>query len=285
MKKFILGLIQGTATFLSWLGPKAASPLLQRLFLRPVPRPQHEREQGIMAQATVQRVRFDAEREIPLYTWGKSGPLVVLVHGWSGRGSQLSGYVAPLLATGFRVAAFDAPGHGLADGKEGAIPWWVRSLHLAKEHLGPIHAVLAHSLGTAAATRAQFEGLGAKALVYVAPPDNPGNYLYTAAEVLGFSAQAAALAHAEIEASFGVSMADYQARVLGPQMQAPLLVFHDEGDQEVLFSEGQALVSHWPNSELRSFHGLGHNRILREPAVLSGAVEFFLQALEPQAVK
>lgn len=283
MKNVILGLIKGTATFLSWLGPKAASPMLQRLFLSPMPRPLHKRELAIMERAQVQRVAFDARREIPLYTWGERGPLILLVHGWSGRGSQLSGYVEALLAKGFRVAAFDAPGHGLADGKLAALPWWTRSALLAKEHLGPIHGVLAHSLGTAAVTRAQADGLDAKALVYVAPPENPGNYLYKTAETLGFSRAAATLAQAEIEARFSVTMDDFQGRVLGPQMGAELQVFHDEGDQEVLFSEGEALVSHWPNARLQSFHGLGHNRILREPAVLSGAVSFFTESLAQQA--
>lgn len=279
MKKLILGLIKGTATLLSWIGPRAASPLLQRLFLSPVPRPLHPREQAVMAQAKTQRVSFDGRREIPLYSWGETGPLILLVHGWSGRGSQLSGYVAPLLAQGFRVAAFDAPGHGLADGKLAAMPWWVRSALLVKEHLGPVEGVLAHSLGTSAVTRAQADGLGARALVYVAPPEDPGSYLYKTAETLGFSLQAAALAQAEIEARFQVTMADYLGRNLGPSMDAPLQVFHDEGDQEVLFSEGQALVSHWPGAKLQSFHGLGHNRILREPAVLSGAVDFFTETL------
>ena len=283
MKKFILGLIKGAATVLSWVGPKAASPMLQRIFLSPLPRPLHARELSIMERAKTQKVAFDARREIPLYTWGEEGPLILLVHGWSGRGSQLSGYVDALLAKGFRVAAFDAPGHGLAGGKLAALPWWVRSTQLAKEHLGPIHGVLAHSLGTAAVTRAQADGLDAKALVYVAPPENPGSYLHKTAETLGFSKAAATLAQTEIEARFGITMLDYQGRTLGPQMNAALQVFHDEGDQEVLFSEGEALVSAWPNARLQSFHGLGHNRILREPAVLSGAVDFFTQSLAQAA--
>jgi hypothetical protein len=137
-------------------------------------------------------------------------------------------------------------------------------------------------LGTAAITRAQADGLGAQALVYVAPPENPGSYLNKTAETLGFSPAAATLAQAEIEARFQVTMSDYMGRTLGPKMAAALQVFHDEGDQEVLFSEGQALVSHWPGAKLESFHGLGHNRILREPAVLSGTVQFFRDSLARQ---
>src|SRR5687767_6768036 len=45
------------------------------------------------------------------HVWG-SGPVVYLVHGWGGRGSQLAPYVEPLTATGHRVVLFDAPAHG-----------------------------------------------------------------------------------------------------------------------------------------------------------------------------
>jgi len=37
---------------------------------------------------------------------------VLLVHGWGGRGAQLASFVEPLVARGFSVLTFDAPGHG-----------------------------------------------------------------------------------------------------------------------------------------------------------------------------
>ena len=48
------------------------------------------------------------------HVWG-AGPVVYLVHGWGGRGSQLASFVEPLLAGGFRVVMFDAPAHGDSD--------------------------------------------------------------------------------------------------------------------------------------------------------------------------
>ena len=45
-------------------------------------------------------------------TSGARGPVVYLVHGWAGRGSQLAGFVEPLTAAGFRAVLFDAPAHG-----------------------------------------------------------------------------------------------------------------------------------------------------------------------------
>ena len=48
------------------------------------------------------------------HVWG-DGPVVYLVHGWGGRGSQLASFVEPLLVAGFRVVMFDAPAHGDSD--------------------------------------------------------------------------------------------------------------------------------------------------------------------------
>jgi len=41
-------------------------------------------------------------------SWGE-GPVVLLVHGGSGWGQQMSVDVEPLVAAGFRVVAWDAP--------------------------------------------------------------------------------------------------------------------------------------------------------------------------------
>jgi hypothetical protein len=43
--------------------------------------------------------------------WGE-GPVVYLQHGWGGHRQQLGALVAPLVAAGYRVVAFDAPSHG-----------------------------------------------------------------------------------------------------------------------------------------------------------------------------
>ena len=41
-----------------------------------------------------------------------TAPAVLLAHGWGGRGVQMQSFVAPLLASGYRVVWFDQPGHG-----------------------------------------------------------------------------------------------------------------------------------------------------------------------------
>ena len=40
------------------------------------------------------------------WSWGE-GPIVLLVHGWNGRATQLGDFVAPLVERGYRVVAYE----------------------------------------------------------------------------------------------------------------------------------------------------------------------------------
>ena len=51
-----------------------------------------------------------------------AGPRILLVHGWGGHAARLRRYVRPLNAAGFRVVAFDAPGHGGSGGGPVSLP-------------------------------------------------------------------------------------------------------------------------------------------------------------------
>lgn len=69
-------------------------------------------------QTAQQRWMHWERRRICLRQWGDpNNPPILLVHGWAGRGSQMGGFVAPLLAQGFSVLAPDLPGHGESAGR------------------------------------------------------------------------------------------------------------------------------------------------------------------------
>jgi pimeloyl-ACP methyl ester carboxylesterase len=55
----------------------------------------------------------------------------------------------------------------------------------------------------------------------------------------------------------------------------PTLVVHDRNDREVGFDQGQAIAEAWPRARLLATEGLGHRRLLRDPAVI-GAVTAFV---------
>jgi pimeloyl-ACP methyl ester carboxylesterase len=56
--------------------------------------------------------------------------------------------------------------------------------------------------------------------------------------------------------------------------KSPLLVFHDPTDREVPWHDAAAIVQAWPGARLVDVARAGHNRILREPAVVAQSVSF-----------
>jgi pimeloyl-ACP methyl ester carboxylesterase len=52
------------------------------------------------------------------------------------------------------------------------------------------------------------------------------------------------------------------------------LVVHAQDDKEVPFSDGERLAGAWPGAALFPVDGVGHRRILRDPSVITAAVNF-----------
>lgn len=69
-----------------------------------------KREEAWRKSATVLGMTT-AYGDVITYRWGRAGdPLVILVHGWSGRGTQLGAFTGPLVNAGYHVIAFDEIG-------------------------------------------------------------------------------------------------------------------------------------------------------------------------------
>src|SRR5258708_21826259 len=112
-------------------------------------------------------------RRIETWVWG-AGPSVLLVHGWGGGGAQLGPLVGPLVARGFSVVTFDAPGHGASDTGTVTIPEITSAIRAVAESRGPLAAVVAHSVGGTASVRALWEGLEAGGGGSLRPAAGPG---------------------------------------------------------------------------------------------------------------
>ena len=258
---------------LSHASPGVASRVAADMFMTPRRHRTPERERALLAGATPFDVRLGDSTTIKAWSWG-SGPVVVLVHGWEGRGSQLTPFVRPLVETGHRVVAFDAPGHGASDGNRSSLPHFTYALRAVVAATEEPHAVIAHSLGCAATTLALRDGMTANRLVFLAPPLEPVDYTARFGEVLALDSEIINRMRLRIEERFLRKWSDYSLSLTAKEMTAPLLVIHDRDDQETYWREGNALASIWPNARLITTEGLGHRRILREPALIEEAVRF-----------
>ena len=262
-----------SARTLSKVAPKLAALWLERIFITPRKFARPEREIHWMAGADTRWVTIDGGTKVPVYTWG-TGPTVLLVHGMSGRASQMAAFVKPLMDQGFQVVAFDAPAHGQADGKQTTLPEIAAVLLQLGEVLGPLHAIVAHSIGAAATTIALSQGMDAGRAVCISAPEDLRAYLHRLARLTGFSEFVADLAQAKLEERTGFEFEALRGRSLAPAMKTPALMFHDKKDRMVPFSEGQTNAARWPGAELIATEGLGHSRILRDQDVIRVAIRF-----------
>jgi pimeloyl-ACP methyl ester carboxylesterase len=270
-------LLRPALAALSAVAPALAAPVAERLFLAPPRHPQPSHEASALASARAMVI--DAGTPITTWTWGH-GPAIVLVHGWGGRGAQLASFVPPFVAAGYSVIAFDAPGHGRSPAPESSLLAFVRAIHAVEKALGPVHGVIAHSIGAAAAACALRDGLRADAAVFLAPPADLTLHADIMLEALGFGRRARELMRERVERRLGVPWSALDVASFAPRMRAPLLVIHDREDAEVPWQEGAIIAQAWPGALLSATSALGHRRLVRDHGVVREAVGFVLAELQ-----
>jgi pimeloyl-ACP methyl ester carboxylesterase len=212
--------------------------------------------------------------------WG-TGPVVYLVHGWGGNGAQLAAFVRPLVAEGFRVVMFDAPAHGQSDpGPAG--PRRTHGVEFGKAldavfaRFGPAEAVIAHSLGAISTyLTLRFGWLSTRRLVLLAPMVAAEPLFDQFQGALGFGARTRRAFDRDLEEFVGIPMREFDAAYQSARVDSvPTLVVHDRGDRQTPWADSARLVASLPEGRLVATDGLGHRRILKDPAVVREVVGF-----------
>jgi len=277
-----LGALQAVA-------PPLAAAWGERLFRTPRRHPTPPRERAWLASATQSFVEA-GDDVLPVWSWGE-GPVVVLAHGWEGRGSQMGALGVGLAGAGFRAVAFDGPGHGGARSRLSSLPQLAAGIAavaaavdppLGPKHppLGPknpVRAIVGHSFGAAAASWAVAQGLNVERLVLLAPPFDLDGYVVQFGDVLGASSRTVAGLVARIERRFAVDWQEARRPALAAARRAPatrVLVVHDRDDAETPWRDGEAVARSWPRAELVTTTGLGHRRLLRSAEVIRRVADF-----------
>ena len=263
--------IRAGMRLLSWLAPQKAESLALDLFATP-------RRPGLSAdpEAGIAGHRFTIEsggKRLAVWDWGR-GPTVILTHGWSGHSGQMAAFVGPLVRAGYYVVAFDHPAHGQSEGTRATYLDVSAALTAVARRVGPVHAVIGHSFGCTATILSLSRGLPVERAVLVAPPADSPTYARAFGRALGLTDARIEGMVERIRRAVGGDLSALDARHLVASLSTRALVIHDEGDREVPFANGQAIAAAWPGARFEAVKGLGHNRLLRDPAVVARAVEF-----------
>ena len=253
------------------ISPRAAAAVVFQLFRRTAPR-----RQPRFTPPPDSVEHFDAGgHRLASYVWAGGGPTVVLVHGWNGTSGDLSAFVGPLRDTGRRVVAIDLPAHGRSSGRFSDLPQTVDAVEAVLRREPNVEAVIAHSFGVPATVLAAARGVPLPRVVLVSGPISVEPYLQKFAQVLGVSEATWTVMQRRLRAFLQkAGLSSVELTGVAPRLETRALIVHDRSDREVPFLSAQALHRAWGGSELMATEGLGHRRLLADPAVVERAVRF-----------
>ena len=212
---------------------------------------------------------------LAVHCWEGQGPTVLLVHGWHGRASDLSAMAEPLRARGHRVVAVDLPAHGGSTGRRTILPVMAAALRAVAAMQPSLHAVVAHSFGGIVTAVALRQGLKVDRVVLVASPSDMEPYFATLERALGMGPRSRGAFRERLHRVLdraGMPGLDVTEMVAG--LRIPALIVHSTDDREVPVVASRRLEQAWVGSERVVVEGLGHRRLLRNPAVVGRVVEF-----------
>lgn len=260
-----IGSLRTLGRIVGGLLPTLSARIARRLATRPLRAPLRTPPPG----ATAITFRFG----LAGLRWGDQGPRILALHGWEGRASQFRGLGERLAARGYQLIALDAPAHGRSPGREANPVVFADAAVEAASELGPLYAVVGHSMGGAAVLLAQGRGLRAGRSVAIAAPAALPDVLQRLSRGFGLPLRASRAFVAQMERHAGEPAASLDVALLGAHLRGPLLLVHDHDDTVVPFGDGERIAA-VTGGELLATRGLGHREILREAGVLDRITSF-----------
>ncbi|MDP3749617.1 MAG: alpha/beta hydrolase [Phenylobacterium sp.] len=205
------------------------------------------------------------------------GPLVLMVHGWGGRGVQMAPLANTLASAGYRCVFFDAGGHGDSRREPIGFDTFIKDAAALSDHVGEaVHAWIGHSAGGLGmmASRA-LKSVQADRYVCIAAPRFPYVPLETLKSRFSASDPVLDLVKPTLAAQFETDWRSLEAgAAYAPAGASKLLLAYDFDDERVRHADAERIAEGWPGAQILKTEMLGHNKILRSLQVAARTLAF-----------
>lgn len=260
---------------IAFISTKLITVYTFKLFTTPIRHKTPKREME-MNQKSIQKLITipTLNKKIITYQYGVSAKKILLVHGWSGRGTQLCKIADELLKSGYSTISFDAPAHGKSPGNSSIMVDFIDSILEIDKQFGPFEIAIGHSLGGMSVLNAIKKGLTVKKAIIIGSGDIVQDIIDDFIQKLELKPEISAQLRSYIENKYGGKMDDYSAYRAAAMTEIPFLVIHDENDPEVPVKAGIHIHKHLKNGELMITKGLGHRKVLADHHVIEKIINF-----------
>ncbi len=261
------------------LSPKKAAESAYRLFCTPYFGKPKRKAPPVFHKA--EQLSFDIDDlTIRGFHWKpekSNGRRVIIVHGFSSYSYKFENYVHLLFKEGFEVFAFDAPGHGISDGKLINALIYKNMLLRVEALYGPFDGFIGHSLGALATSLAmeEMKGNPDKKMVLIAPATETSTAIRQYCRILQIK-EATKTALEQLIISIAHRPISYfSVNRAVQQVPTPTLWIHDKNDTICPFKDTLPIrQSHQPSLQFMATEGLGHNRIYHDRQVSKAVIQF-----------
>ena len=264
-----------TAKFLEAISPKLAMLFAAKLFVRPIKHKIPKREIHMVQKSSQSKLFVPSlKKNIVVYNYGESDKKILLVHGWSGRGTQLVKIADEMLKLGYSTISFDAPAHGKSDGKTTIMTEFIASIIEIEKQFGPFEFAIGHSLGGMSILNAIKQNLIVKKAIIIGSGDIIQDVIDDFIQKLQLKPKIGLLLKNHFEKKYNEPMENYSASFSAKSVTIPVLIIHDKDDDDVALKAAHNIHKHLKNSTIMITEGLGHRKILGDTKVIESIKEF-----------
>ncbi len=257
-----------------WIYPKGVADFVRRKFFTPSTKSLTKVQKGWIKKATAIQVESRG-RKIQLWKIG-TGPALLFIHGWNGRGVQFQRFFQPALDAGFSVLFFDAPAHGYSEGETTNYLEVTESINAIFKHESgnDIVGVVAHSLGGAAIINHLTRQANPIHLVLIAPALRLLELLFTSFQIHGVPDRTSIKLIKEVEEEFQIPLETQNPIELIYKLSNSILIIHDKKDKTTPIGPSIHVAQQLENIALMKTEGYGHNGLLKQKQVIDKAIDF-----------
>jgi pimeloyl-ACP methyl ester carboxylesterase len=279
-------MVRGFLGALQALSPRLAARVALRLFLTPVRRKLDPADEAEMYRARHHFLRCANGDPIHVYEWGEGSRTALILHGWGSHAARFTTLVRTLTGRGWRVLAPDAPGHGESPGGTSSLPQFIGALDCVVEKLGPVQALIGHSMGALAISMRLSDALrpapaSVAHAVLISMPSGVPYLVESFEQIFGIGEATRRHGLALFERRFGGKPETFHALARDARIDLPVLLMHDDVDDVVPAEHSGQLLSRLPGARIFTTHGLGHSGLLRDPAAITAIADFLDQPRIP----
>ena len=267
--------IIATGKILQFIAPPLATLFAIKLFRTPIRFKTPARENMMADSAQKKLVMIpDLNKEVMVYSYGYSKRKILLIHGWSGRGTQLFKIADKLLENGFMTISFDAPAHGKSTGKTTMMNEFVKTALFLEKEFGPFEIAIGHSLGGMTVLNSVKLGLSVKKAIVIGSGDVITDIIKEFVAKIQLKPKLVNKIKQHFYRKFGEDIDNYSAYIAAKSVKIPTLVMHDTEDKDVPVSCAHHIRQNLEQGEILITNGLGHSRILKDSKVIGRIIEF-----------